>query len=277
MKKFLSIALCLMSAFIYGQGRIAFEQYFEDRTLRIDYYHTGDAGDEEISLDKLYLQGTWAGNPDNCIQPFELGIYTVKVFDIATNRLIFSKGYSSIFAEYQTTDPAIKGIKRTYHESVLIPCPRKPFMLVLEKRDRYNLPSPIYRQTIDPADYHIIHESVASKTDQVIPVVKNGSPHRKVDLVILSEGYRTDELKTFKKDLEYYKDLFFSVEPYKSQAGLFNLHGVFSASEKAGPMSHDRIYSKIPDSTVPLMLLISTVIAWPRIIKYPRCSSQCAL
>lgn len=234
MKKILSIVFSFIPLFLYGQERLIFNQYFEDQTLRIDYYHTGDARNEEICIDKLYKQGKWAGNPENCIQPFELGIYKVKVYDIATNRLIFTKGYSSIFAEYQTIEPALKGIKRTYHESLLIPCPRKPFILIIEKRDRYNLLAPIFKQTIDPSDYHILNEDFTGKTDLVIPVANNGDPGNKVDLVILSEGYQTEELETFKKDLKYYTDLFFSVEPYKSRTKLFNVSGVFSASEESG-------------------------------------------
>jgi hypothetical protein len=234
MKKILSIVFSFIPLYLYSQEQVIFNQYFEDQTLRIDYYHTGDARNEEICIDKLYKQGKWAGNPENCIQPFELGIYKVKVYDIATNRLIFTKGYSSIFAEYQTIEPALKGIKRTYHESLLIPFPRKPFILIIEKRDRYNLLAPIFTLTIDPADYHILNEGFTRKTDLVIPVANAGNPGNCVDLVILSEGYQTQELETFKKDLKYYTDLFFSVEPYKSHAKLFNVSGVFSASEESG-------------------------------------------
>ena len=234
MKRLLVITLFFLPLQIQAQDNVIFDQYFEDQTLRIDYYHTGDAKTEEFCLDKIYRQGTWAGNPDNCKQPFELGLYKVNVLDIATNRLIFSKGYSSIFAEYQTIDSALKGIKRTYHESVLIPCPQKPCILVIEKRDRFNLLSPVYTQVINPADYHIITEKFTPKNDLVIPVTNNGSPHKKVDLVILAEGYQADELDKFKSDLKYYTNLFFTVEPYKSNAKLFNINGVFSASEESG-------------------------------------------
>jgi hypothetical protein len=234
MKKVLFIALCFLPGSTKAQNDIVFDRYFEDQTLRIDYYHTGDAKSEIFSMDRIYKQGTWAGNPGNCIQPFEMGLYKVNVYDIATNRLIFSKGYNSIFAEYQTIEPAIRGIKRTYHESVLIPCPQRSFILIVEKRDRYNLLSPVFTQTIDPADYHIITEKFSLGHDVVIPAVQNGNPHHKVDLVILAEGYQADELDKFKSDLKYYTDLLFRVEPYKSRAKQFNINGIFSVSEESG-------------------------------------------
>jgi hypothetical protein len=234
MKNILAITLLFLPLLVNSQIQVNFEEYFEDQTLRIDYYHMGDAKSEIFTLDNIYRQGTWAGNPDNCTQPFELGLYKVSVYDSASNCLIFSKGYNSVFAEYQTIDPAIWGIKRTYHESVIIPCPKKPFSLVIEKRDRYNKLAEVYTQKIYPSDYHIITETYTHKDIVTIPIVVNGSPHTCVDMVILAEGYRADELSTFKSDLKYYTDLFFTIEPYKSNAKSFNIQGVFSPSDESG-------------------------------------------
>jgi hypothetical protein len=92
MFKLIGIILCLLWVCSTAEARNTFESFFTDQTLRIDYFHTGDAKTEIITLDKIYRQGTWAGNPDNCIQPFELGLYKVSAYDIATNTLIYSKG-----------------------------------------------------------------------------------------------------------------------------------------------------------------------------------------
>jgi hypothetical protein len=232
--KNLLFLLLLMPLVANAQKTIDFDQYFADQTLRIDYFHTGDAKSELYSLDKIYRQGTWAGNPANLIQPFELGTYRVDVYDIASNALIYTRGYSSIFAEYQTTGPAIDGVKKTCHESVLIPDPRKPIQLVIQKRDKQNILGPVFSRKIDPSDYHINTEPVERKNNVIIPTLKSGSPHACVDLVILGEGYQASESEKFKKDLAYYTDLFFSVEPYKSRKKLFNITGIFSPSEQSG-------------------------------------------
>ncbi len=217
-----------------AQTNVNFDRFFTDQTLRIDYFHTGDAKSEIYSVDKIYRQGTWAGNPAHLIQPFELGTYRVDVYDIASNTLIFTRGYSSIFAEYQTTGPAIDGVKKTCHESVLIPNPRKPVLFVIQKRDRQNILAPVFSQKIDPSDYHVNTEPVSRKEDVLFPVIISGNPHTCVDLVILGEGYQANESEKFKKDLNYYTDLFFSVEPYKSRRKMFNITGIFSASEQSG-------------------------------------------
>jgi hypothetical protein len=232
--KNLLVLLLLIPRLSNAQKPVNFDLYFTDQTMRIDYFHTGDAKSEIYSLDKIYRQGTWAGNPAHLIQPFELGTYRVDVYDIASNTLIYTRGYSSIFAEYQTTGPAIVGVKKTCHESVLIPNPRKPIQLVIQKRDKQNILAPVFSQKIDPSDYHINTEPVERKNDLIIPVVKSGDPHTCVDLVILGEGYQSGELEKFKKDLTYYSNLFFSLEPYKSRKKMFNITGIFSASEQSG-------------------------------------------
>jgi hypothetical protein len=216
-----------------------------DQTLRIDYFHTGDAKNEEIIVDNMYIEGTWAGHPQYCIQPFELGLYKVIVKDIQTNQLIYSKGYNSIFAEYQTIDPAIRGIKRTFHESVLIPLPKRPCIVSIEKRDRNNSLSSIFELTIDPADYHILKQKVGSSNDEIIPFLHSGHPQQKVDMVILAEGYQVSENRKFKTDLEFFGQVFLSIEPYKSRAEQFNITGIFSASEESGnDEPRQRIYKK---------------------------------
>lgn len=227
---------CLLFLFLFQGVALpsGFDRYFTDQTLRIDFYHSGNAQTEQFTPDAIYRYGTWAGNPDRCVQTMELGNYMVSVIDVATNRLIYSKGYATIFAEYQTTGPAIKGVARTYHESVLIPNPRQPFLLVIEKRDRQNIRVPVFRMSVDPADYHISHENTYGPLDRAVQSHKGGDPHHCVDMVILAEGYTEAEFDLFKKDLDYYTRLFFSLEPYKSRQKLFNITGLFSPSAESG-------------------------------------------
>ncbi|MFO7368850.1 MAG: M64 family metallopeptidase [Bacteroidales bacterium] len=216
------------------QNQVVFSDYFRDSTLRFDYFHAGNAESEHITPDQIYLQVPWAGNQKNCLQPVELGMYKASLYDSASNQLIFSKEYNSIFAEYKTTGPAIDGIQQTYHESVLIPYPKRSAMLVFEKRDRYNQLSEVYSTYIYPEKKHVYKENPGTNDCIVIPVVNNGNPHNCVDLAILAEGYRASELDSFKKDLNYFSNLLLSVEPYKSNALKFNVNGVFCPSAESG-------------------------------------------
>lgn len=234
MKKFFYWGLLLFwSTSLLAQVQVNFDQYFLDKTLRIDYYHVGDAREEWVTIDQMYQQDIWPGNPKNLIDRFNNGKYEIKVYDVASNRLIYSRGFASYFGEYTTTNPAISGVKRTYHETALIPYPRKPIFLVLEKRNRENILQPLFQQRIDPGDYHI-HKEAKHSLAQVYEALKNGDPHNKVDLAWIAEGYTAQEFEKFKKDVDRFMTALFEVAPYDRLKDRFNIYGVFRASAESG-------------------------------------------
>jgi len=233
MNRLLECSLALFLCSFLSAQEVKFDDYFVDKTLRIDYYHVGSRLEEAVTVDKIYQQGVWAGNPKRLLYPFLYGRYFVKAYDVASNALIYSKGYDGYFAEYKTTDPATKGVKRAFHQSALVPFPKRPILFVIEMRDTLNLYHPTFHLRIDPADYHIITET-PQRGDQVFEVVKNGDPRDKLDIVVLSEGYVASERNKFEADLKKYADIFFNWEPYKSYKSRFNFSGVFSPSPESG-------------------------------------------
>lgn len=232
MKRKLSALLFFLSFCLFARG-VRFDRYFIDRTMRIDYYHTGDAKEEWITIDKVYQQGTWAGSTVHLIDTFNNGQYYVKVFDLATNQMIFSRGYNTYFAEYKTTEAALKGVKRTYHETILIPYPKRKIQLTIELRGRDNILRQIFTTIIDPADISIVRDSL-SRDVKVFKFLYNGDPHKKVDLAFIAEGYTARQEEKFKRDMKRLIKIFFSQEPYKTYMDRFNIYGVFKASQESG-------------------------------------------
>jgi hypothetical protein len=234
MQKIRFFVLFFLTPFLlFSQQSINFSDYFLNKTMRIDYYHIGDAKEEFITIDQIYQQGIWAGNPKNLIDHFNNGKYEVKVFDIASNRLIYSKGFATYFGEYTTTNPALQGIKRTYHETILIPYPKKTILIVLESRNKKNILEPLFSAEIDPSDYHINKES-GDADDQIYEALKNGDPHTKVDLAWIAEGYTAQQFDKFKKDVDRFMTAMFEVAPYDRLKDRFNIYGVFRPSAENG-------------------------------------------
>lgn len=229
MKKALILTILLLSNLF----AIDFDQYFLNQTMRIDYYHVGDKSSDEIIFDLIYKEGEWAGNPKSLFDNFNNGKYYYKIYDINSNELIYTKGFNNFFHEYQTTAPAKEGIKRSYHESAIIPYPKNKILFVIEKRDRYNMLYPIYKKVIDPADYHIITENL--KTDDLI-VDANivGKPHDCVDIVLVGEGYTEKDKKKFKKDVKRYTTELLDMEPFKRNKSKINVRGVLRYSAESG-------------------------------------------
>jgi hypothetical protein len=223
----------LLLPLVVTAQQISFEDYFTDRTLRIDYFQIGHADEERVTLDRLYEEGAWPGNPENLIDSFNNGRYYVKIIDVASNALIFSKGFNNLFGEYKTTDPGIEGTWRSYHGSARIPYPKNPVLFVLETRDKTNLLHPVYSVRIDPQSLDILRER-AKPGVRVYKALISGHPHDKVDLAWLAEGYTETEYDKFKSDVDRFMRVFFSIEPYRSRKNAFNIYGVFEASAESG-------------------------------------------
>ena len=234
MKRFLAFLIVLLiPVFLPAQSANQFGEYFLDKTMRVDYFHIGDAKEELITLDQVYEQGAWAGSQINLIDSFNNGRYYVKVFDQETRKLIFSKGFDCYFDEYKTTAPALDGEKKTFHESILMPFPKRKVTFSLESRNRENILKPIFSREIEPRDTYIIREPIETGV-KIFEVVKNGHPHEKVDLGFIGEGYKAEEESKFLTDLKRYTKIFFGWEPYKTYNARFNVYGVFKPSTSGG-------------------------------------------
>lgn len=235
MKRLLVIAI--LAAAIAGCARAqkgpAFDDWFVDKTMRVDYFHAGNSAEETVALDQVFDQGIWAGSRTHLVDPFNLGRYLVKVYDAASGTLIFSKGFDSYFGEYKTSDPALQGVRRTYHESALLPYPRKPVRFTVEAKDRQNTYKALFSQVIDPAATTVIRERLVPGVE-VFEVVKSGEPRRKVDVAVIAEGYTAEEEAKFKADLDRFATVFFKLEPYRSHRDKFNIYGVFKPSAESG-------------------------------------------
>src|SRR5438874_2625047 len=124
-------------------------------TMRLDYYHTGTATQEIFSVDRVVIEpAPWPGNPQKTVDETNLGKYLFEVRDRATNRLLYSRGFASIFGEWETTDEA-KSMNRTFGESLRFPAPAAPVQIVLKKRDSSNAFREIWSTIVDPRDMFV--------------------------------------------------------------------------------------------------------------------------
>jgi hypothetical protein len=247
MTKRLGMTILLLAAAALAaraQTTVPFDEYFLDKALRFDLYQTGDAKDEIVTLDQIYQEGIWPESRTHLIDPFTYGRYAVKLYDVASNRLIYSRGFDTTFAEYKTTTPALNGVKRVFERSVRVPHPKRPFIFVIESRDKLHLLHPLFSQAVDPSDYHIIREATAAG-GFIYEAQKSGDPHEKVDLAFIAEGYAAEDRDKFKADVDRLSAYLFTVEPYKSAKDRFNIRGVFHPSaERAMDEPRQRVYKK---------------------------------
>jgi hypothetical protein len=202
-------------------------------TMRLDYYHSGNASRELFSVDRIVIEPLpWPGSPAQAVDETNLGKYLFEVVDRDTNRVVFSRGFASIYGEWETTEEAAR-MNRTFHESVRFPAPEGPVQVVLKKRDSDNAFREIWTTLVDPEDKYI-DGSKPAPPGAVIEIEKNGDPATKVDFLILGDGYTASELAKFEKDARRLMELLFQTSPFRERRKDFNVWALAPASAESG-------------------------------------------
>ncbi|HZW37753.1 MAG TPA: peptidase M64 N-terminal domain-containing protein, partial [Ignavibacteriaceae bacterium] len=228
MKKFLFFVL-LLSSIVYPQ--INFDDYFENKQLRIDYFHTGDKNNDSYSIDEMLEEPFYGGSKVNLLDKFNYGKYKFVVVDDSTGKEIYTKTYSTLFSEWQTTDEAKKTTK-TFSETVVMPFPKTNITVQFFTRDRKNNLLKKFEYKVDPKNYFIKTE----RNDEFsnFKIHYSGDPSKNVDIVIIPEGYTAAEMDKFKKDCERYVSYLFKASPYKENKDKFNIWGIEASSQESG-------------------------------------------
>ncbi len=203
------------------------------RTLRVDYYHSGDATQEHFSLDRIVLEpGAWPGNPARPVDDTNLGKYLFEVLDRQTNRVLYSRGFASVFGEWATTGEA-REMWRTFHESLRFPAPAAPVQVVLKTRDAKNAFREIWSLLVDPAD-PFIDPSVPASPGPLLEIERHGPSAEKVDFLILGDGYTAAERGKFEKDARRLAEILFATSPFKERRSDFNVWGLSPPALESG-------------------------------------------
>ncbi|HZI06429.1 MAG TPA: M64 family metallopeptidase, partial [Archangium sp.] len=203
------------------------------RTFRVDYFHTGNATEERFSLERLVVEPLpWPGHPDRALDETNLGKYLFEVRDRETNRLLYSRGFASIYGEWETT-PEAREVNRTFHESLRFPSPEKPVQVLLKKRAKDNSFREVWSLTVDPKDM-FVDPSTPGAPGPLLKLLENGPPADKVDFLILGDGYTEQERAKFEKDARRLVDILFTFSPFKERKADFNVWGLVPPAAESG-------------------------------------------
>jgi hypothetical protein len=211
---------------------ISLDAFAAPRTMRLDYYHTGNTAQESFAVDRIVVEPLpWPGDPAKSIDDTNLGNYFFEVRDQASKRLLYSRGFSSIFAEWVTTDEA-RNASRTFSESLRFPAPDAAVKIVLEKREGGEFHE-VWTTTINPKD-KFIDGSLPPSPGPLLSIQKNGEPASKVDLLIMGDGYTAAEHSKFEQDARRFTEILFSRSPFKEHRQDFNVWGLCPPAQESG-------------------------------------------
>jgi len=203
------------------------------RTLRVDYSHAGTATTEAFGLERVVREPLpWPGNPAKPVDDSNLGLCRFEVRDAKTQSVLYSRGFASIFGEWQDTAEA-KVRARAFSESFRFPEPAAPVEVVLFRRAPDLSWKELWRVPVDPKEQGIERAAPAS-AGPLVPILQHGEPSAKVDLLILGDGYTAAERGKFLQDARRMAKLLFAEEPFKSRQKDFNVWGLCPAAKESG-------------------------------------------
>jgi len=218
------MACCLVGPLCFAE---------QPQTMRVDFYHTGSRNLEVFSLDQVVLEPlAWPGNMEQPIDSTFRGKYAFTVVDPDSGDIAWSRSFSSIYGEWETTGEA-REINRTFHESLRFPAQSHPFDVIVSKRDANNDFQEVWKARIDPNDY-LVHQESAAYADQLIAIEENGDPAQKVDLLILGDGYTAAEMDKFLAKTKEMTEILFATAPFKDRRSDFNVWALAPASAESG-------------------------------------------
>ncbi len=202
-------------------------------TMRLDYYHTGDATQQFFSVDRIVLEPLeWPGNPNRPFDNTNLGKYLFEVRDQKTHELLYSRGFSSIYGEWETTEEA-KHAHRTFSESLRFPAPEAPVEVVLKQRGPNNQFRQVWTTVVDPAD-PFVDKSKPGSPGPVIEIETHGASALKLDLLILGDGYTAAERPKCEKDARRIAGYILGTSPFQERRTDFDVRALCPAAMESG-------------------------------------------
>lgn len=234
MKTLLAVLTLFLSAM--GSAAQSFEQYFEDNTLRLDYIFAGDAKRQDIFFCQAYRQEQWAGRRRHLTDTPLKGNGQIAVRSHEDGQLLYVWTFSTLFQEWLLDDEA-KHLQRAFEASYNLPFPRQEVDITVTLTDNHGDTLTTMTHCLNPKD--ILIRQLHAPNIPYRYLWKGGRQEGEeanltgcVDLAILAEGYRAEEMDKFYGDCQRAVDALFENEPFRSLKDRFNVVGVAAPSQE---------------------------------------------
>ncbi len=226
-----TLAILLMCIVAKAATAQVFDDYFEDKTLRIDYIFSGNSSSQAISLDQLNQSPRWYGKRSNLSEVPVEGNGAIIVREHSKENIIYKNSFSTLFQEWQTTDEAKTTIK-AFENVFLVPMPKDTVDITVELRNNRREVVASMTHVVNPKDILIRH--IGEHKTPYETMLQAADTTRCINIAFVAEGYTREEMPIYIEDVKKSIDALFSHEPFKSRKEVFNIIAVEPASEESG-------------------------------------------
>ncbi len=230
MKRHIIFTLLLLAAVNTWAQR--FDDYFEDRTLRIDYTFSGNHELQQLYVDELVVLPRWYGRRHRLAELPLKGNGQLTVRAKNTGEVIYRHSFSSLFQEWLATDEA-KHTQKSFENVFLVPFPKQPVDITIELRDYHERIVASMTHSVDPSDI-LIRKAGERLVTPYVTLQQAADTTRCIHVAYVAEGYQQHEMDTFLNDCRVAMEALFQHEPFRQMQNRFNMVAVISPSAESG-------------------------------------------
>lgn len=230
MKK-ITFAIILLTSLLKVSAQ-EFEDFFTDKTLRIDYTFSGDAKTQHIAIDQLYVSPHWYGKKKRLTEVPAKGNGQIVVQDHRSGTVIYKNSFSTLFQEWLSY-PEASHTKRSFENVFLTPMPRDTVDITISLFNNRQEVTDSFKHMVSPTDILIRHIGNNHITPYEV-VQQPDDTTRCIDIAFIAEGYKASEMPVFMDDVHAACDAIFQHEPFKSCKDRFRIVAVKSISKDSG-------------------------------------------
>lgn len=225
------IISALLVFFISAQAQ-RFEDYFEDKTLRLDYTFAGDVTRQQIYVDELVSLPRWYGRKQRLAELPLKGNGQITVRSLTDGTVIYRHSFSSLFQEWLATAEA-KRTQKSFENVFLVPYPKSPVEIRVELFDYHDRVVCSFAHQVDPHDI-LIRKAGEHRVTPNITLQQAADTTRCIHVAFVAEGYQQQEMNVFLNDCRIAMESLFKHEPFKQNQNRFNIVAVMPPSVESG-------------------------------------------
>ena len=235
-------------------GAQTFEEWFDDRTLRLDYVFAGDASRQELYVDQLSQLPRWFGRRTRLAELPLAGNGQITVRAHRSQQVIYRHAFSTLFQEWLATDEA-KHVRRSFENVFLVPFPRDTVDVMVELFDFHSRVQASMTHTISPTDILISHKGEGTKTPHAgmtnaargdgqrrtrgfqtpyVTLQQAADTTRCIHIAYVPEGYTEEQMFSFLDHCRIAMEALFRHEPFKAMRARFNIIALLAPSVDSG-------------------------------------------
>lgn len=226
MKKFYTLLLVIISVAVNAQNN--YDKWFSDNTLRMDYEIWGTRTKAEAKFEAFTVSNRWGGERFAVNDCPKYGGYYMQLTDYATDSVIYTYSYSSLFEEWQMMDSA-DYFHKPFREAVIMPMPKQKSVVTIYKGVKGENFEKLFAKEIDPKTEDIKQAPMFPVTPINNPKEENG----KIGIAILSYGYPNNKKQDFINEAKKATNWLLESEPFSEFKDRLEINAVFVESHNA--------------------------------------------